>query len=65
VEPAGNLNVPKNDLTAQMQAALRMFQSRRMHTCPGCGRLLGQRDEVVRVVDLVYHRDCTPRRLEI
>jgi predicted RNA-binding Zn-ribbon protein involved in translation (DUF1610 family) len=65
VEPAGNLNVPKNDLTAQMQAALRMFQSRRTHTCPGCGRLLGQRDERVRVVDLVYHRSCAPRHLEI
>jgi hypothetical protein len=64
VEPAANLNVPKNDLTAQMQAAVRMFQSRRTRTCPGCGRLLGQRDELVRVVDLVYHRSCTPRRLE-
>jgi hypothetical protein len=64
VEPTGNINVPKNEVAAQMQAVLRMFQSRRTHTCPGCGRLLGQRDELVRVVDLVYHRDCAPQRLE-
>jgi hypothetical protein len=64
VEPAGNANFPKNEVTVQIQAALRMFQSRRTHSCPGCGGLLGQRDELVRVVDLVYHRSCAPQRLE-
>ena len=64
MEPAGNLNVPRNEVTAQMQAVLRMFQSRRTHTCPSCGRVLGQRDELVRVVDLVYHPSCAPQRLE-
>jgi hypothetical protein len=65
VEPAGNANVPKREVTAQMRGAVRMVQSRRTHTCPGCRRLLGQRDEVVRVVDVTYHRHCAPQRLEI
>ncbi len=63
MEPIRNRNVPAPDVAEQMRAALRMFQSRRMHTCPGCGRVLGQRDEVVRVIDLVYHESCAPQSL--
>jgi hypothetical protein len=64
VDPVRSSSVPGHEAASQIQAVLRMFRSRRTHTCPGCGRMLGQWDEVVRMADLVYHESCAQQRLQ-
>lgn len=54
------LHPPERTVGNHVRAALLMFQSRRDHTCPGCGRVLLHREPVARLRDLVYHRQCVP-----